>query len=183
MIEAEFKAKLTDPGAVRARLEQRARPEQATYRDTYFDTANHALAQADRELRLRTVITGNETRELLTFKDAAVDAATGSKPEFEVMVGEREPMARIIAGLGYEPAIELTKRCENFRFVAAGRELLASLVTVPEIDGVFLELETHAAEQDLRAALDDLRTVLSELGVSEDQLTTELYTDAVARHR
>ncbi|MFX0575742.1 class IV adenylate cyclase [Nocardia nepalensis] len=183
MIEAEYKAKLTNPDSVRARLKERADAENVSYRDVYFDTEDNELGRADREFRLRTITGAGETRHLLTFKDSAVDAATGSKPEFETVVGEREALEEIIAQLGYIPMIELTKHCENFRFTSTGHELLATVVTVPEIDGTFLELETQATEEDLHAALADLRTVLAELGVSEDQLTTELYTDAVAAVR
>jgi adenylate cyclase class 2 len=124
-----------------------------------------------------------EDRHLLTFKDVAVDSETGSKPEFETVVIERESMEDIIARLGYAPIIELTKQCENFRFVSRGHKLPATVVTVPEIDGTFLELETQTTEKNLQAVLADLRRVLAELGVSEDQLTTELYTDAVAEAR
>ncbi|WP_153412161.1 hypothetical protein [Nocardia macrotermitis] len=67
--------------------------------------------------------------------------------------------------------------------MSAGRDMLATIVTVPEIAGTFVELETQAAEQDLQEALADLRTVLAELDISEDELTTELYTDAVAEAR
>ncbi|MET8873123.1 class IV adenylate cyclase [Nocardia sp. NPDC004604] len=183
MIEAEYKAKLTNPDSVRAMLKERAEAENVSYRDVYFDTEDNELARADREFRLRTISGAGETRHLLTFKDSAVDAATGSKPEFETVVGEREPLEEIIAHLGYTPMIELTKHCENFRFASTGHELLATVVTVPEIDGTFLELETQATEENLHAALAELRTVLAELGVSEDQLTTELYTDAVAAVR
>lgn len=61
--------------------------------------------------------------------------------------------------------------------------MIAIVVPVPEIDGVFLELETTAQKPDLGAALADIRAVLDELGISGDDLTTELYTDAVRRTR
>ena len=61
--------------------------------------------------------------------------------------------------------------------------MLATVVTVPEIDGVFIELETLADEEEFPAALGDVRAVLGELGITEDDLTTELYTDAVLRAR
>jgi len=61
--------------------------------------------------------------------------------------------------------------------------MLATMVTVPEIDGTFVELETLADEAGLAAALGDVRTVLGELGIGEDDLTTEQYTDAVMRAR
>ncbi len=61
--------------------------------------------------------------------------------------------------------------------------MLATLVRVPELDGTFLEVETMADEGDLAAALRDVREVLGELGIGEQDLTTEQYTDAVAARR
>jgi adenylate cyclase class 2 len=62
--------------------------------------------------------------------------------------------------------------------------MLATLVTVPELEGTFLEVETMTGdEDDLDAALSDIRAVLGQLGITEADLTTELYTDAVMRHR
>ena len=57
------------------------------------------------------------------------------------------------------------------------------MVTVPEIDGTFLELETLADQAGLADALRDVRAVLGELGITEDDLTAEQYTDAVMRAR
>lgn len=59
----------------------------------------------------------------------------------------------------------------------------ATLVRVPEIDGTFLEVETIVDEDAVSAALDDIRAVLAELGIGSEDLTRELYTDAVAAQR
>jgi adenylate cyclase class 2 len=62
--------------------------------------------------------------------------------------------------------------------------MLATLVTVPGLDGIFLEVETKTGDQgDLDAALADIRAVLGQLGITEAGLTTELYTGAGMRHR
>lgn len=185
VIEAEYKARLADAGAVREKLTARAEVDVVSYHDTYFDDPSESLSAAGREFRLRTVRNAEgSTRHLLTFKDAAVDQETGSKPEYETDVDQRDAMEQIIRRLGYRPKISFTKQCENHGFTAAGREMLATVVTIPEIDGTFLELETLVeAEDDLGNALADLRTVLAALGVSPDQLTTELYTDAVTASR
>ncbi|MQY21407.1 CYTH domain-containing protein [Nocardia macrotermitis] len=74
MIEAEYKARLAKPDAVRAKLAERADPDNVSYRDVYFDTADHSLVRTDREFRLRTISGTSGTRHLLTFKDSAVDA-------------------------------------------------------------------------------------------------------------
>lgn len=184
VIEAEYKARLADPDSVRAKLAALAAAEVVIYQDAYFDDGARTLHADDRELRLRTVKGSRSVRHLLTFKEAAVDLGTGSKPEYETDIGGREVLEQILDSLGYRPSISFTKECENYRFTTNGRDVLATVVTVPEIDGTFLELETLVdADEDLNSALSDLRKTLSALGVSGDQLTTELYTDAVAESR
>ncbi len=184
MIEAEYKARLTAPDQVRAALRERAKPNVVSYQDTYYDTPSSDLDRTGHEFRLRTVEDSPGDRQhVLTFKDPAVDEATGSKPEFETLVADRDAMGDIITRLGYQPALSFTKRCENFEFTASGRHMLATIANVPEIDGTFLELETQAEEPDLSDAFTDLRTVLAELGVTPEELTTELYTDAVRQVR
>lgn len=185
MIEAEYKARLTNPDRVRAALRERSTPDVVSYQDTYYDTLSGDLDRTGREFRLRTVedSSGNR-RNVLTFKDPAVDEATGSKPEYETRVADSEAMRDIVVRLGYQPTLAFTKRCENYSFTAADRQMLATIAEVPEVDGTFLELETQAEGPDLPEAFADLQTVLTDLGVTPEELTTELYTDAVrqARH-
>jgi adenylate cyclase class 2 len=185
VIEAELKARLCDPYAVRAALDKRASAERAIYHDIYFDTDDERLAGEDREVRLRTIETPDIARHLLTYKEPAVDAASGSKPEYETTVATPSAIVHLLAGLGYHPSIELTKDCENYELTASGRRFLATVVQVPEIDGVFVEVETMTEPRHLEQALADVRALMAELGVDEGQLTTELYTDAVrdARRR
>jgi adenylate cyclase class 2 len=183
MIEAELKARLSEVDAVRAELGRRATVERAIYRDTYYDTPGGQLERDGRELRLRTVETPGLIRHLLTYKEAAVEQASGSKPEYETAVTTPSAVAHMLEGLGYAPSIELTKDCENYRFSAGGRDFLATVVQVPEIEGTFLEVETQADEQDLTAAISAVRSLIQGLGVDESELTTELYTYAVRSAR
>jgi adenylate cyclase class 2 len=184
VIEAELKARLNDPAAVRAALDQRADAEKATYRDVYYDTAAGELDRDGREIRLRTVETGHSVRHLLTFKEPAVEEASRSKPEHESTVATPAAIAQMLGSLGLKPAVELTKECENFRFDGPdGREFLATVVRVPEIEGTFLEVETMAAENQVSDAIAAVRDVLHQLGVSDEELTSELYTDAVRNVR
>lgn len=184
-IEAELKAVVRDPEGVMRRLEDAhgpGRPE--VYRDTYFDAPDGSLMGADRELRIRTVHSADDTRTVLTYKSARVDEASGSKPEAETRVDDADAAHEIVRGLGFVPRIAFEKRCRNYSFEQDGRKLLATLVRVPEIDGTFLEVETVAtAESDLATALAVVRSVLGELGIDGADLTTEQYTDAVAAAR
>ncbi|MFI9361917.1 class IV adenylate cyclase [Kitasatospora sp. NPDC053057] len=182
-IEAEFKAVVRDPEGVLKQLEQQYGVGRAeVYRDTYYDAPDGGLMGADRELRIRTVHGPEDTRTVLTYKGARVDEASGSKPEAETRVEDADAMHEIVRGLGFVPRIAFEKRCRNYSFQRDGQRLLATLVRVPELDdATFIEVETSAATEDeLAPALTLVRAVLTELGIDEDDLTTELYTDAVA---
>jgi adenylate cyclase, class 2 len=183
VIEAELKARVTSPAGLSAALGRLGRGEHAVYHDVYYDTPARGLKASGRELRLRVVETGGGRRCLLTYKEAPADAASGSKPEHETAVADPAVIDVTLAGLGLVRLVEFSKDCVNYRFTARGRDMLATVVTVPEISGTFLELETMAAERDLAAALADVRGVLGELGIVDGDLTTELYTDAVMRAR
>ncbi|MFJ9694739.1 class IV adenylate cyclase [Kitasatospora sp. NPDC101183] len=182
-IEAELKAVVRDVKGVLRQLEARFGPGCAeVYRDTYYDAPDAGLMGADRELRVRTVRGAAGTRTLLTYKCARVDEASGSKPEAETRVEDAEAVHEIVRGLGFVPCLVFEKRCRNFAFERDGRQLLATLVELPELGGAtFLEVETAAAsEAELGPALAVVRGLLAELGIDGADLTTELYTDAVA---
>jgi adenylate cyclase class 2 len=61
--------------------------------------------------------------------------------------------------------------------------MLATVVTVPELDGTFLEVETITDAEELTDALRAVRQVMTELGIDASDLTTEQYTDAVLAAR
>ncbi|WP_432133171.1 MULTISPECIES: class IV adenylate cyclase [unclassified Streptomyces] len=182
-IEAELKARVHAPAAVMRQLEKRAQARVEVYRDTYYDRPDGALEKSDQELRVRTVHGPDSTRTVLTWKAAAVDEASGSKPEHETAVADADAAHAILRGLGYVVLIAFEKRCRNYRFEAHGRPMLATLVRVPEIDGTYLEVETLVAEAEVAPALDDVRAVLTDLGIGAEDLTRETYTSAVAAQR
>jgi adenylate cyclase, class 2 len=183
LIEAELKARVHDPDTLRARLRRLASEEISLYRDTYYDRPGRELTAQGRELRVRVMETGGVRRALLTYKEPAADAASGSKPKYETKVADAVVVDEILRGLGLEHLVAFEKHCANYRFTAKGRDMLATVVTVPPLDGTFIELETLAEEADLATALGDVRAVLGELGIGENDLTTEQYTDAVMRAR
>lgn len=183
MVEAELKARVRNPEQARQLLRQRAPEEAATYADTYYDDPDQQLHRTGRELRLRTITTARGACHLLTFKEAAVDAASQSKPEHETEVAEPEPVAAMLHGLGLAVWVRLTKHVLNYRFSVDGREVLASLVTVPELDGSFLEVETMTEPDDLDAGLALVRRMLAELGIDQGDVTTERYDESVLRRR
>ncbi|MGW7408366.1 class IV adenylate cyclase [Streptomyces sp. NPDC054833] len=183
MIEAELKARVHSPEAITRKLDERVEARVVVYRDTYYDRPDGSLEKADQELRVRTVDGMDGTRTVLTFKDAAIDEDSRSKPEQETRVGDAAATHAILRGLGYVEVIAFEKYCRNYEFEALGRRMLATLVHVPEIDGTFLEVETLVGEDEVSAAPDDVRSVLAELGVAPEALTRETYTGAVAAQR
>lgn len=178
-VEAELKALIHHPDDLHDQLTRRANPVRSVYRDTYYDRPDAALTRTGRELRLRLVDTDEQRRILLTYKEPAVDTPSGSKPEHETTVVDDQPIRVMFAALGLVEIIALDKHCTNYRFTERDRDLLATVVHVPELAGRFLELETIVPAAEVTTALDDLRRVLVDLGVSTDDLTTEQYTDAV----
>lgn len=180
MIEAERKAVVRDPERVLAALDETmdgpGRVE--VYRDTYYDLPGAPLDAAGRELRVRTIVGDSGARTVLTYKGGVADEDSGSKFESETEVADAAAIHGIVKGLGYEPLIALEKRCRNY-VLTEGRQFLATLVRVPEIDGVWLEVETEATEADLSVALTAVWGVMARLGIEQGDLTTEAYTDAV----
>lgn len=185
VVEAELKALAREPERIHAALSQRAVGERSIYLDRYFDYPDRGWTRRGNELRVRTVTSElGSTKAWLTFKEPAVDPASGSKPEHETMIGDAGVLVSVLTALGLEQIVAFEKRCVNYRFTTQGRELTATVVTIPELAGqTFLELETRADPDDLDAALEVVRSVLRELGVKESDLTTQAYTDAVAAQK
>ncbi len=183
-IEVELKARVPDPARVRELLRQRAPEEFAVYSDTYFDAPDRALSRAGRELRVRVIHTDITDSTVLTYKGLAIEEASGSKPETETTVADADALCAILAGLGFDVLIAFEKHCSNYRFTANGRPLLATLVRVPGLEHVYLEVESIVdTEVEVGPALDTIRTILGELGIRRVDESTETYTDAVAaRH-
>ncbi|MFI6578395.1 class IV adenylate cyclase [Nocardiopsis sp. NPDC050513] len=184
VIEAEVKARVDDPEQVLAALRERALGEEAVYRDIYYDLPDRSLTAQGRELRVRVIERSGSERVVFTYKAPVVDEETGSKPEHETRAESAQALDNILVGLGYEHLVALTKYCTDFPLTTTtGRECLATVVTVPELEGAFIEVETLVEEADLSEGLTAVRGVLAELGIGEDAFTTEQYTDAVIAYR
>jgi len=102
----------------------------------------------------------------------------------ELRVRTIEVVVRVLTALDAEEVIAFGKHCVNYRFTAWSRELLATVVTVPELAGqTFLELETMADAEEMDTDWEVVHCVLRELGISDHDLTAAAYTDAVAAQR
>jgi adenylate cyclase, class 2 len=183
VVEAELTAVLREPARVRAELAKRADPEVSVYADTYFDRPDRSMDAAGYELRVRTITTHGASRAVVTYKEPEVGGSR-SKPEHETIVGDARVMHTIFTGLGLVELIAFEKHCDNYQFSVRGRDLLATVVQIPDLDGqTFVEVETMAEPDDVPTALAVVRGVLLELGVTDEDLTTESYTDRVAARR
>ncbi|WP_150241397.1 class IV adenylate cyclase [Nocardiopsis quinghaiensis] len=184
MIEAELKARVAKPERMMELLRGRAEEVIAVYRDTYYDLPDGSLTSQSRELRVRVIERGGDQKVVFTYKAPPVDEASGSKPEHETRAESAPELDAILTGLGYEHLVSLTKHCANFSLTTDdGRECLATVVTVPELEGTFIEVETLVPEDEVTEGLALVRNVLNSLGIEESDLTTEEYTAAVIAHR
>lgn len=179
-VEAEQKALVRKRHEVETALAQHGELRHSTYEDTYFDSADGSLVGHDHELRVRVVRTADRASSILTVKGDVVDVGSGSKRETETEVSDAEAAKALLEQLGYRRYVEFTKECANVDLRAHGHDMLATLVTVPEIDGTFIELETIVGDEaDLRAALDAVHATLGDLGIEEADFTSDTYTGAV----
>lgn len=184
-VEAELKALARHPERLHAALSRRAVGEHSIYSDRYFDYPDRRWTRQGNELRVRTITDDlGQTRAVLTFKEPPVDPASGSKPEHETAVENADVLVTVLTALGVEHTIAFEKRCVNYRFTTQDRDLLATIATVPELaDQTFIELETLTDPDDVDAALEVVRSTLRELGIEDNDLTTQAYTDAVTTRR
>jgi adenylate cyclase, class 2 len=67
-----------------------------------------------------TVETDGRRRSLLTYKEPALDAASGSKPEHETEVASPDAVDVLLRGVGFEHLVSFEKHCTNYRFRAEG---------------------------------------------------------------
>jgi adenylate cyclase class 2 len=184
MIEAELKAYVRDPERVRQLLLDMAEEEVSVYRDTYYDWPDRSFTIQEREFRLRVVEANETTRCLLTYKQSPVDEVSQSKPEYETQVGTRSTMDFILRSLGLTHLVAFEKHCRNFALEIEGRQVLATLVRVPELDETFIEVETLVdGVGNVEPGLRIVRNVLAELKIDQDDITTVTYTSLVLRRR
>jgi len=184
-----------DHGAVRAALDDAGAEELETVAqsDTYYDAPHRDFAETDEAFRLRTVATAvedfqrgdgdlagdidavlsgdaraaGETR--VTYKGPLVEAESKTREEFETTVGDREEMAAVLDGLGFEPAADVRKLRES-------HELDGFTVLLDAVEGVgdYVEVETEVGtESGVEAAREDAYAVLRRLGLDPgDQIRT-----------
>jgi adenylate cyclase, class 2 len=183
-VEVELTAIVHDPDRVRAALNRRADPRHDVYADTYFDRPDGSMGAQGYKLRIRTIINDEGTRVVLTYKHPPIEGTQGSRPEYETSAADGDVLHTIFGGLGLIELISFEKYCENYRFTEQSRDLLATLVRIPELDGqTFIEVETMTGPGEVPEALEVVRSTLEELGIGARDLSTRSYADCVAARR
>ncbi|MGB5941549.1 MAG: class IV adenylate cyclase [Leeuwenhoekiella sp.] len=185
MHEVELKAILKNPEQTKQRLLARdpVSFSQLKYEDFYFDRDN-SLDKEEKELRLRikTNLGSGVSKTLLTFKDSPFDAKSKSKPEFETSVEDFKNTREILLRLGYSVTASYTKNCEIFNFDYHGCEMEVALVTINGLENTYLEIETLTEDkQDIDRLFKLLHGFLSRIGITEADLTSAYYVDALRK--
>ncbi|SRR5216683_554724 len=184
MYEAEIKLIITDENAIHAALDSQARGKDEVYIDYYFTHPELVPPNSERELRVREIRWSEGSRSLLAFKDKVVDLATRSKREYELKVADAAELRRMLIAMGFNLDINLTKICTNWTLSHGQHEILATLVSVPELPDHYLELETLVGEEtEVQAGINALRIFASQLNLGRHDETTTAYTDSVRSAR
>lgn len=195
MYEVEVKVP-ADHDAVRAALDEAGaeRLETVAQADTYYDAPHRDFAATDEAFRIRTVASaapafertgdlvadvdavlagdasaGGETR--VTYKGPLVEAESKTREEFETTVGDRDELAAILDGLGFEPAADVRKL--RTKYALDGFTVLLDAV---EGVGDYVEIETDVAtETEVEVAREDAYAVLRDLGLDPTEQVRTSY--------
>lgn len=187
MYEVELTAIVKNKAEVLKKLAKYAEKPafEVIYDDLYFDK-NSELNQQDSELRIRrkSFPQSGKTTNWLTLKKAPFDQKTRSKPEFETEIADFESAEAIFKGLGYTLDSRYTKNCMFYYATYKNIALEISVVELPELTGTFIEIETQTEEfNQTETHFKVLYDFLKALGMSETDLTTMQYQDAVRESR
>jgi len=141
-IEIEAKFQVSDFRLLRGMLAQhQALPEgEHLETNTYFDTPDHALRDADKGVRLRVTrdLSGvAPAQAIMTFKGPRRPSAFKSRQEIEFTVGDAANAAALLEALGLAPVLTFQKRRQSWLLHGCKVELdeLPLLGCFTEIEG------------------------------------------------
>ncbi len=179
--EVEQKFPVADLGAIRAGLEALGAKVSAPREevDLYFAHPARDFAATDEALRLRQ----KGASGFITYKGPKIDAATKTRREIELPLGEGADATAawrgLLEALGFRPVAEVRKsRCKAF-VAWEGRTIEVSLDAIEGL-GTFVELELMAAAAELEPAKARLASLAAKLGLvrSERRSYLELLLEA-----
>lgn len=172
MWEYEFKALLTDPEAVRRKLETLSgqTPKIITKKDLYFGRDGEPL------FRIRRYESEGRLTHFVTSKDRTLKGRSEISRETEFSVDNPEAFCDFVSFLGYRRVIEKEKKTMLFRYGKWNLEWneVARL-------GYFLEAE-YLSEEELPAGVweSERAQLLRKLEMKEEDLEIRPYTQLLA---
>jgi adenylate cyclase class 2 len=169
VLEVEVKYRVPDPAALRARVEAVAAPaEERADEDHYHAAPDRDFARTDEAVRLRRV----GDRNYLTYKGPKREAATKTRPEVEIPLGDGPAVAadalRFLAGLGYRPVAVVRKSRRVYTLDRGGFPVTVSLDEVAGV-GHFAEVEVVTDESRFEAARAVVLGLAAELGLADQE--------------
>lgn len=172
MLEVEVKFAVSDWSQLLTQLDALGARSERTREeiDTYFNALppGRDFAQTDEALRIRQV----NANAWLTYKGPKLDAATKTRLELEVPLGNGQTaptdLARVLELLGYRPVAVVRKTRRTLTLTHAGRAVRVCLDDVAAV-GRFVELEVVTATEDLDAARAVVLSLAGRLGLTQQE--------------
>ena len=170
MLEIEAKVKVDSLDTVAQQLKSldATHVDKLVQWDSYFDGPRKHLLMADKGIRMRQQSSDGPDKSILTYKGPRGDSDFKSRPEYEVQVDDRDKMALILEGLGYESTVGLEKRRDVW-------QLDDCLVMLDEVAmlGCFVEVEAADEAQ--------IEAVLKKLGLSKIKHISDGYASLLIK--
>jgi adenylate cyclase class 2 len=168
--EVEMKFPIADVAAFVGRLEAAGgeRGKSVRQADTYFNHPSRDFGQTDEAFRVRTT----DGRHCVTYKGPKLDAATKTRREIEIAIGESDGDAdrfkEMLTCLGFREVRTVRKSREYFALSFEGRPFE---VCVDRVEGLgeFVELETAADDTGLDAARECIQRLAADLGLANSE--------------
>ncbi|MFD1515375.1 class IV adenylate cyclase [Halomarina rubra] len=131
-------------------------------RDTYYDAPHREFAETDEALRIRRVTRLDGPEEppecRVTYKGPLVDDTTKTRVEHETGVEDGETMGEVLDALGFDPAVTVEKRREQYAFDGV-------TVVLDDVTGLGQFVEVELESEDVDAARERCFEVVRELGL------------------
>lgn len=169
-IEVELKFPIVDLSVLRQKLTDLGADwfDTRNEADTYYAHPCRDFARTDEALRIRRI----ETQSRMTYKGPRLDAATKSRREVELPLGDTvqaaADWASLLEALGFRPVATVRKHREKARVPWQGHEVEASLDRVASV-GTFVELELMAEDDEFDSARATVSALAAHLGLSASE--------------
>ena len=133
--------------------------------DRYFAHPARDFASTDEALRIRQV--GTNCR--VTYKGPKLDAATKTRQELELPLGDGSDVASqwtaLLQALGFVPVMEVSKRRRNGQLIWQDSNIEIALDHLERL-GSFVELELAVEADQVESAKSKILSLADELGLA-----------------